>query len=251
MEMKRRRFSLVELLLVIGIIALLAALLLPALRQAKLMALSAQCQGNLRQSGIALAGYADDFNGWVIGCECGSTNVAYPRLGGMMMGLGYTPANPLYGSLLDDFIPFGAVFQCPSLPPPASYNHGGNNFPYVGRNSRIAQSFGLRGMNSSYLYSGEQVPFSGMIRFSSLYQPSKLPYMVDTVTPANAIGGGASPGGVQTSNWYLNTSWGGDIHLRHHKRANVWCPDGHVGVWGLSDLSEWRAPDNNVITFKY
>jgi type II secretory pathway pseudopilin PulG len=53
-------FSLVELLVVISIIALLAALLLPALGQAQAQARSAQCVSNLRQWGLAFRQYADD-----------------------------------------------------------------------------------------------------------------------------------------------------------------------------------------------
>jgi len=53
-----------ELLVVMAIIAILAALLLPALSRARARAQSAQCRGNLRQLGIALRLYVDDFNAY-------------------------------------------------------------------------------------------------------------------------------------------------------------------------------------------
>ena len=61
---RSRSFTLIELLVVISIIALLAALLLPALKGAKNAAKTAVCANNMRQLGVILTLYRDDNNNY-------------------------------------------------------------------------------------------------------------------------------------------------------------------------------------------
>jgi prepilin-type N-terminal cleavage/methylation domain-containing protein len=111
----RRAFTLVELLVVISIIGLLIALLLPALRNARLQARAVVCLSNQRQCGLGLVSYAADARGH----SMLEAAINFPGVGSQI----YTWANFLAGPILSDsfgvppadagYINGDKVFGCP------------------------------------------------------------------------------------------------------------------------------------------
>lgn len=123
---KARGFTLIELLVVIAIIAILAAILFPVFARARENARRSSCQSNLKQIGIGVMQYTQDFD------------ENYP----IFLG-NNDNSKPDYGwaAVIQPYIKSTQVFQCPSEPtPPSVPLVGGANYTDYAYNMNLGQN---------------------------------------------------------------------------------------------------------------
>jgi prepilin-type N-terminal cleavage/methylation domain-containing protein/prepilin-type processing-associated H-X9-DG protein len=97
---RRRRssgFTLIELLVVIAIIAILAAILMPVFARAREKARQASCASNLKQMGLALMMYGQDYDGFMPPSQLPSTGLSFS-----------------WPTMVQPYIKNAQVFVCPS-----------------------------------------------------------------------------------------------------------------------------------------
>ena len=182
-------FTLVELLVVVAIIGILAALLTPVVNSVKQKGNQARCVGNLRSIGAAAGAWSAANNNQVLFQQEGNSDTnKYPDyLGDWTKRIVDTP-NASSSSL----------FRCPS-----DKSYGG-----IGGNRSYACSL------STYNTSTKQ----GFV-YPAVLEASKKIIVIDAV-----VGGGCI---IKETEFY-NKDFGGKISFRHFGRANALFADGHV-----------------------
>src|SRR5437867_5455737 len=117
MAKRRNAFTLVELLIVIGIIAVLVAILLPVLNRAREAATTAKCLAQLRQLGQAAAMYANDNKGYTLPAGYRAISDGYHTeswAGILVMGKYVAKPLPTPMTINEITPPQQSVFWCPA-----------------------------------------------------------------------------------------------------------------------------------------
>ena len=229
-----KAFTLIELLVVISVIALLMAILMPALAAARSGTKALGCKSNLRQVLIASIGYATENDGsYVPAASDMPNNAGLHRWHGLRDTLD-EPFDPLRGPLAA-YLADGRVKECPAK---ADFAKGQD------WNTNFEQGCGGYGYNMTYIGSRSWRPdlngaeawknaYAATTRMTEVASPGRTLMFADTAMSNDGKSfieySFAEPpfavyNGRLITDFYMSPS----IHFRHRDRANIGWADGHI-----------------------
>lgn len=214
-RMRYRIFTLVELLVVIGVIAVLAALLLPTLGTARETAQGITCVGNLKQLGSAAMSYTNDNNDYVLSVDqC-------------FGGRNWCPLLLTYLGMPEESNPTGGVFRCPTQRQTTSAGK-----PYA--------SYGLNYQGLSchgYYTPGWSMNAAGCANYKM--QKVSHPSAYAVIADSNKRGANWSIADGNNCYWFISYSgYASDPMCAHRQGANFLWVDCHATFETNSALRE-------------
>jgi prepilin-type N-terminal cleavage/methylation domain-containing protein/prepilin-type processing-associated H-X9-DG protein len=237
-------FSLIELLVVISVIGLLAALLFPALAGVKQRSYATQCQNNLRQVGASLLYYLPDNGNRFV-----PQSILKPPPDNPFGPTGYG-THTYWPDLMRDYLKTPQVLRCPTFRVPGGLGLGYNT-PEFGIYEPVEGS-GDRPTLASVIEPAATVVFADVCAISNPKEPDPDRWMPTSDGALRAAGLGNQGVLGPEYNVYFRTpndsSYESIPHRlinRHASKANVWMLDGAVSARKASSIGFQYYPSSD------
>ena len=252
-----KAFTLIELLVVIAIIAILAAILFPVFARARENARRSSCQSNLKQIGLGMLQYSQDYDEKLVNAWFGPN--------------GYDNSGPTNGrykwmDAIQPYIKSTQLFTCPSNSNGLTTGATGSFIPALQLPSDSNQNYGSYAINVAYFDgalsgTGDRAPgnSSPPVAMASVEEPATTIWAGDGNGGYSiAWGGGtntADPSEPAITNIGSIPSIGsgglqdGSIVERHLETTNVLYVDGHVKSSKMSALATLSPISNAYRAF--
>ena len=224
--MVRRGITLVEMLVVIGIIGALAALLMPAVLGALDLAEQTMCAANLKQLGAAMSLYLADHDGWcfpLYSDEAGGGRLWYfgfEASGGPALGEGNRILDRTRAALYPYLEAPETVETCPSVP------FGG---PYKPKFKGKGWTYGINYYLSHHPQVDPTYKGRGNYGWIRPVDATRTAILADSAQ-VNTFQAPASPSHPMVEDWYYLEPGRRQVQFRHAGRANVLFADWHVAA---------------------
>ena len=202
---RRRGFTLVELLVVIGIIALLVSILLPALNKAREDAKRVRCLSNERQLVMAWQMYASDNKGKLVG----SNTPGWPTTPWWYWAAGGNSLETLYNGKLWPYLKNYEVYKCPNDRVMYTHTYSINGYLAGENGDRVFTTGAIKKAFATFVFIEELDPRG---------------YEINSFMPTH----------------YPSQNWN-DIPGNMHGNAGIISfADGHAVIWPFSDARTYQ-----------